>query len=310
MTIAPLDSRNHPHSPDAEWGVPDGRDVAARCSLWFTRTPAFGRHRVGLIGHYAAHNRVAARMVLEHACEELARQGCTLAVGPMDGSTWRHYRLITERGSEPPFFLESDNPAEWPADFTGQGFAPLARYHSALADEIHADDPRIERVASRLSRQGFAIRPLMLACFEPELSRMFRIAAASFASSFLYTPIAEQEFIAQYAPLLPYVKPELALIAERDGDPAGMVFAIPDWAQAGRGTSVDTFIVKTLAVAPRYRGRGLGSVLLQRANQAAHRLGFRRAIHALMRDENESTRISARHAAVFRRYTLYQRPLP
>ena len=27
--------------------------------------------------------------------------GCTLAVGPMDGSTWRCYRLLTERGTEP-----------------------------------------------------------------------------------------------------------------------------------------------------------------------------------------------------------------
>ncbi len=310
MNIAPLHSHNPPQSPDAEWGVLDGRDVAARCSLWFTGTAALGPHRVGLIGHYAANDRAAARVVIEHACSELARRGCTLAVGPMDGSTWRHYRLITERGSEPPFCLEPDNPAEWPADFTSQGFAPLARYHSALAGEIHTDDPRIERAASRLSAQGFAIRPLMLDCFEPELLRMFRIATASFASNVLYTPISEQEFNAQYAPLRPYVNPELVLIAERDGNPAGMIFAIPDWAQVGRGAPVDTFIVKTLAVVPRFRGRGLGSVLLHRANQAAHRLGFRRAIHALMRDENESTRISARHAVVFRRYTLYQRPLP
>ena len=36
------------------------------------------------------------------------------AVGPLDGSTWRRYRLVTERGVEPPFFMEPDNPDDWP----------------------------------------------------------------------------------------------------------------------------------------------------------------------------------------------------
>ena len=42
-----------------------------------------------------------------------------MAVGPMDGSTWRRYRFITERGAEPAFFLETYNPDVWPLNFTG-----------------------------------------------------------------------------------------------------------------------------------------------------------------------------------------------
>jgi GNAT superfamily N-acetyltransferase len=157
-------------------------------------------------------------------------------------------------------------------------------------------------VEARLRRQGFRIRPLDPARFDDELNLLYRVSLAGFAGNFLYQPIPEEQFYALYRPIQPYVRPELVLIAERDGDPAAFLFAIPDH-------DPENFIIKTLAAHPRYAGRGLGTVLIQHANRAASALGFRHAIHALMHDENQSTRISARQAEVFRRYTLYSRRL-
>ena len=57
----------------------------------------------------------------------LAAERCTIAIGPVDGNTWQRYRLITEPGTEPPFFLEPDNPDAWPGQFTAAGFTPLAQ---------------------------------------------------------------------------------------------------------------------------------------------------------------------------------------
>src|SRR5262245_39955865 len=85
----------------------DGAAVAARCGLWF-RQP-------GVVGHYFAASAAAGEAILAAACERLRGQGCTQAIGPMDGNTWERYRLVTERGDEPPFFLEPDNPDDWPA---------------------------------------------------------------------------------------------------------------------------------------------------------------------------------------------------
>src|SRR5690348_14548222 len=94
---------------DAHWVVDDSGGMQARCSLWWSTAPQLPGQRVGILGHYAARTIEAARSLLQTACTELARQGCTLAIGPMDGSTNRRYRLLTERGTEPPFFLEPDN---------------------------------------------------------------------------------------------------------------------------------------------------------------------------------------------------------
>jgi hypothetical protein len=53
---------------------------------------------------------------------------------------------------------------------------------------------------------------------------------------------------------------------------------------------------------------GVGSVLSEAFHAAAERLGFRRAIHALMHDDNLSLQHSGRIGGrVFRRYVLLGR---
>ena len=77
------------------------------------------------------------------------------------------------------------------------------------------------------------------------------------------------------------------LVAEHEDRPVGFLFGVGDMNQASRGEPIDTLVVKSLAILPDRRYAGLGTVLLDRCQQAAHRLGFRRAIHALMREGND-----------------------
>lgn len=297
--------------------APDGHRVSldphgaprARCSLWWRHAPAHGAETVGLIGHFAALDEPAARHLLAHACAELANRGCTLAIGPMDGNTWRRYRFITERYMEPTFFLEPDNPPAWPRYFCAADFAPLAHYSSALTEDLTERDPRIAKTANRWQQRGIRVRPLSLDDFERELAAIYALSTASFCGNFLYTPIAEAEFIAQYRKARPYIRPELTLLAEADDRLVGFLFALPDALQAARGEPVDTIIVKTVAVLPDRQCAGLGGWMVGRVQEIAHELGYRRAIHALMHDDNRSRNISNHYARPIRRYTLYARRL-
>jgi GNAT superfamily N-acetyltransferase len=314
-----------PHSPgvadaDAHWLALAGDDsVVARCSLWWRNTPVMPasgvgtQETLGLIGHYAAADASAGVALLAHASQELANQSCTLAVGPLDGNTFRHYRLLTERTVEgynhPPFFLEPENPADWPAHFTSSGFAPLAHYFSALA-ELAPADPRTAALAEQAAAHGVQVRPVEMAHFEAELQRIFQVVTQSFVDNFLYTPIAAAEFAAQYEPVRSLVEPELVLIAEQNETPVGFLFALPDLAQARRGERIDTVIIKTVGVVPALGGIGLGGLLVALVQEQAFRLGYRQAIHALMYEDNLSRKISARYAHPIRRYTLFARPLP
>ncbi|MFN0085420.1 MAG: N-acetyltransferase family protein, partial [Blastocatellia bacterium] len=254
-------------------------EIEARCSLWWTDPPPHTDHRLGLIGHYAARNDAAAGLLLDGASARLAAHGCTMAAGPMDGNTWNRYRLVTERGTEPPFFLEPDTHEDWPGQFTRAGFAPLAEYYSALSTDLARRDPRMTEVAVRLYALGVTIRPLRVDQFAGEMARIYDVSKISFQRNFLYTPISREDFLAMYEPIRPYVHPALVLLAEHEDRPVGFIFTLPDLNQARRGEPVDTLIIKTVAVLPEAGYAGLGSLLVARAHEIAEAAGFRRVIH-------------------------------
>lgn len=284
--------------------------AAAWCSLWWRNTPAHRAHRLGLIGHWAARDAPAARQLLDGACRELAGRGCTLAVGPVDGSTWRRYRLITERGTEPPFFLEPDNPDPWPGYFTGAGFTLLAQYSSAVCEDLSSGEPRSEKIGARLETIGVRLRTLKPERLEDDLGRIYTLSLDSFAGNLLFAPLSREEFAALYRPLLPCLQPDLILLAEHGENLVGCLFALPDLLEARRGGAIRTVIVKTVAVLPGRAYAGLGALLVARAHAAAREHGFTRAIHALMHDGNPSRNLSRRTATrTIRRYALFARDL-
>ena len=323
--VAMIDPRElQRHAPDLHLLALDTASdpkglLRARCSCWWTETPAMDGERVGTIGHYAAGaadaDAEAGAWLIEHACRRLRDAGCTLAIAPMDGNTWRRYRFIIERGEEPPFFLEPDQPDVWPDHFVASGFSELATYTSALTTDLAQADPRLQSAAARLASRGVTVRALDLtpARAEADLRRIYALSRVSFSGNYLYTPIDEAEFIDQYRSVLPVVQPELVLLAERRSEPAselvGFLFAVPDLLQRRRTGSTDTIIIKTVAVAPGAASAGLGSLLVGQVQKQAAALGYRRAIHALMHERNVSQNISRRYARTIRRYAIFSRAL-
>jgi GNAT superfamily N-acetyltransferase len=297
--------------PAADEAVAVRRDgsMAGQCSCWWHGTPEYDGLKTGVIGQYSAADAAAGAAVLSKACDVLARAGCAIAIGPMDGSTWQRYRFIVDRGAEPPFFLEPDTPDDGPVQWMWSGFQPIASYSSAMTDRLDVEPPAVPRAVRRLAAAGISIRPFDASRAECELRTLFDLASVSFRRNFLYTPIAYDQFQPQYAGLLPLLSPELVLMAERDGAVLGFVLAVPDMLQAGRSSAIDTVVIKTLAVHPSVEGTGIGGVLVAMVHRHARALGFRRAIHALMHDVNTSRGLSGRFARPFRRYALFAKRL-
>lgn len=297
------------HAPDRSLLLERAGILVARLSCWWAATPELDGRMVGAIGHYAAADRASGIEVLNAACDLLLRQGITLAAGPMDGNTWRRYRFIVDRGAEPAFALEPDNPDDWPDHWTAAGFEPLAFYASALNKALGETNARTDAAVARLREEGISIRALDPSRGDAELDRIFELSLRAFSDNVLYSPIGRDEFISQYKAVMPYVQPGLVFMAERGEALVGFMFALPDFLQRLRGRPVDTVILKTLAVDPSVRGLGLGGALLDLAQREGHARGFSRAIHALFHEANASGRISSRYAQPIRRYALFQRTL-
>lgn len=310
--LSPLDDATLvAEKPQETWlAEENGRSITARCSLWWHDTPMWSGRRAGYIGHFAATNREAAVSLLDHAARRLAAQGCGIAIAPIDGSTWRRYRLVTGGDQRPSFLMEPRNPPEWVDYATAAGFTPIATYCSAISDDLGYHDPRLSRVTARLCAQGVTLR-----CFDPsrvdeDLRRIHALSLESFRKNLLYTPLAEEDFRAVYRRILPLVRPEHVLLAERGVELVGFLFGVPDHAQAARGEATDTLIMKTLAVKPHRHLAGLGRLLCSEVKQAAVRDGYRKVIYALMHDSNPSYAYVQRFTRVFRRYALYAKRLP
>ncbi|MBS1810586.1 MAG: GNAT family N-acetyltransferase [Acidobacteria bacterium] len=292
--------------PDASLVRRNGTgEIVAQCSLWWQSVPPDPDHRLGLIGNYAATDTAAAMDLLMQACGQLAAEGCTLAVGPMNGNTWQPYRFVTERGDEPSFFLEPNHPETWPQHFIAQGFKSLADYYSTLTTDLTIRDADSEAREQRMADLGVTIRALRMGDFREDLGRIYEVSAQAFQRNFLYTPIGPQEFISLYEPLKPFVQPELVLMAEQRGRLIGYLFAVPNVLQV----LIDTFIIKTVAVLPEQQFAGLGSLMVARSHEIAAARGYKRAIHALMHETNKSRRISQHYSRPMRRYSLLARAL-
>lgn len=286
-----------------------GGGLIARCSLWPARDADGVPTAAGLVGHYAAADADAGAELLEHVSARLRTEGCDRVIGPMDGSTWHRYRLLTERGTEPTFFLEPDNPDDWPRHFTDNGFVPLATYVSEVNADISRVDPRTDQRRIELEQAGITLRTIDPERFNEELSAIHELSLVAFRRNLLYSPIGLDTFVASYAPIGPHLVPELVLLAERDGALVGLVFAIPNLMEPARGEPMRTVILKSLAVHPDCTTNGLGTVLADYCLRTARRLGFERAIYALMKESSVSTHMAAAYTTVIRRYTLYEKSL-
>lgn len=283
-------------------------EIIAHAALWWKESPALEGQQLGAIGGFAATDQSAAKELLDLACETLHQHGCTIAIGPMNGNTWRRYRFVVESDGYPPFLMEPTQPAEYPLWWQNAGFSELVRYSSSLMN-LPAPRSASDQIRERLIKNGVHIRALDPEHYEAELKAIYHISLSSFAANFLYTPLEEQAFIGSYLKVRDYIDPRFIRIAERDGIPCGFVFGIPDLNALKSGRK-PALIVKTLAVDPLSRCAGLGSLLVDEIQQAATDAGYTHAIHALQHERNTSLKITSRNAgSKFRHYALYQKSL-
>ena len=312
--------------PDDGLVLLSGGRVLASAALWWRGSLAGTVGRVGRIGHATWADADAGGALLAAAVERLAAEGARHLVGPMDGSTWFGYRVVTDAapgGVEAPrFVLEPWPEAVIGLAFRHAGFAPVAHYLSSRVARLPDESARSAADLDRLRQRGVTVRPLRLAEPAAELEALHGLLLRAFAGNPYYAPLDLERFRALYGPLVARVDPNLVLVAEAEGpvsgadrhpahgdrQPVGVLLAVPDAAQGMRGEPVDTVVLKTLAVDPAWRREGLGGALTRAVHDAARRAGYRSAVHALMHVENPSTRIGAA-AVPIRRYALLGRDL-
>lgn len=293
--------------------------LTARCSIWaephllFTPTteqlnlpPMNDVVRPGFIGHYAATSIRAGLELLELADWELKKRGCNVAIGPVDGSTWKRYRLITETCGEPLFPLEPVNPLSWNQHFQQAGFKVVKTYGSSINKELDAKDPDGKKLKAKMTRQGVKLRSLNVENLSADLEGIYNVTMEAMQNNFLFSPIDRASFLKEQMKLTALADPELVVLAERSGSVVGYLFAYPE---RNSGAQQSRLIMKTIARDPDSKLKGLGRILYQEVHSRAFEKGFREAVHALYTRGNAANDISSMYGESMRSYVVYGKAL-
>ncbi len=264
----------------------------ARLSIYLDG-PDWEGETAATIGDFSCQSPEAGATLLSDAISEIRAAGRRRILGPMSGDTWHSYRFVTDSDGSPPFLLEPTNAPHEREVFHAAGFTPVSRYFSSRLPLALAD------TTPSPPTDAFAVEVWDGEDPEGLFRQVHGVSVRAFAGNAFYKPIAEDEFLAMYMPVVPMMKRELILFARRtDGSLAGFLFAIPNYAE---GPETRTVIFKTYASLER----GAGRHLFHACHSRCRTMGYETIIHALIHDANQSGDRSAEAGAeVFRRYEL------
>jgi len=275
----------------------------ARAALYSNPHLQFAGQKCLCLGNYeSADEPELAQRLLRHCCEEAKKLGAEYILGPMNGSTWNHYRFSLHHDS-PGFFPEPYHHLYYNDHFKQAGFTGIARYFSSIDTIMRFDRPEVMERERELSAAGVRLRAIDLREYENELSRLFDFSLLAFRNNFLYTPVSRETFIRKYAETKKIIDPRFVLLAEdNNGNLIGYFFCLHNFFN----TKEKQLVVKTIARNPDRKWKGLGQVMANSIYKAAVQEGYSSVIHAFMIEGGTSTPTSAAFSGtVFKNYMLY-----
>lgn len=326
-------NRWHEHGAAHTFCLP-GR---ARAAVFLDGRAAIDGERAAFFGYWESAGELEADRALFRRVADWARaRGATRLYGPINFSTAHAYRVLLS--AEPdalPFPGEPYNPTWYGAQLAALGFALERRYLTQHIDRgrARASLDRHARLRQRLEARGYRFSVIDDGEWLGRLDQLRVLADAMFAGNLAYTPFGADAFSAAFgASLLRRLWRELSVIAHApNGEIAGFFLVYPHYGPlVGQGAGAARIapaaldyardaaklpprarrcaLLKTVAVSPKYRGRGvaeaLSAWLLERSEPLCDEL-----LGALIREDNASRRLSAGETPALRWYGLYSKAL-
>ena len=248
---------------------------------------ALHQSNVGCFGLFESIDDPAvASALFERAADWLRARGRSEIMGPIDYSTNYVCGLLVRGFEHPPMILTAHNPPYYADLIEAWGFTKaMDLYAWWFADPARAEK-RLRRLASALkNRQLPNIRPVNLKEIGDESRRLRELYNEAWQNNWGYVPFTPEEFDYITKELKPLVIPDLTLIAEVEGQPAGFILCVPDLNDAlrhvnGRLTRFGLPIglakllyhksrlrrmrLVALGVAPKFRRSGVAEMLVLR----------------------------------------------
>ncbi len=294
---------------EAAWflAVQDGTDVGRIGAIIDRNHINFHNEQTGFFGFYEAFPDLqVAEALLGAAGDWLRSRAIEVMRGPVNPSTNDECGFLVDGHDRPPMIMMPYTPPYYLDQMESCGMAKardLLAYLSSIRDV--ASVGRLEKVAAGVRRRlpGLAVRPIDRKRFPRELGIVKDIYNSAWSRNWGFVPMTDEEIDSMARRLKPLIVPELVLIAELDGQPAGFLMTIPDYNQVLRRLngrlgvlgalrflwyrrSISDVRVMTLGIKEKHRRRGIEALLYLEAFRAALRKGYRNAEMSWVLEDN------------------------
>jgi GNAT superfamily N-acetyltransferase len=286
----------------------------------------------GFIGFFESRDdQEIATALFDTAAAWLKQKGMTVVRGPANPSINYEWGLLVEGYHSPPTFMMTYNPPYYGKLFEGWGFKKAQDLYAFWGhiDMVSKLDKKLWFIANE-ARERFKVkvRPMNQRKFRQEVEMFLRVYNTSMAGSWGFSPLSPAEVKTLAGGLKHLIAPELALVAEVEGEPIGAVLGLLDYnprikAIDGRlfpfgfiklirnKHALKKMRVVSINVVPEYQRWGLGVVLLGGLIPPIQKWGMHEAEFSWVVESNTLSRGSLEKggAKLDKIYRVYDREL-
>lgn len=307
-----------------------GKDTVGRIAAIDNR--AFNREfptdPVGFFGFFdSIDDQEVAGGLFDAAREWLAERNLETIRGPANPSMNYECGLLIEGFDSSPTFMMTYNPPYYGRLIENYGFAKaqdLLGYigHMSQMPEI---DSRIGHLAQQvMDRFSVTVRPMDRKHFERDVELFLRMYNGSMVLTWGYVPISQSEMKHMAKSLKKLIYPELVMISEVEGTPAGIVLCLPDYNPRIReidgrlfpfgflrllSSRRDIKRIRVIAinVLPEFQRVGVGLVLMQALVPAAIEMQIDEAEFSWVSESNDMARLGLEKggATLYKKWRMY-----
>jgi GNAT superfamily N-acetyltransferase len=296
--------------------------------------------KIGMFGLFELVNDYAvAEALLSTARDWVGKRGMTALRGPLSFSQNHECGLLVDGFDGPPAVMMTYNPRYYIDFYERFGLTKAMDLYAYIGDLAQfGGDPstlpvKLVRVTEKVKeRIGIITRPANMKVYEEEIERAERVYNQAWEKNWGFVPLTDAEIEKLAADLKQIIDPELAIVAEIDGEPVGVSIAIPDinqvlihlngrlfplgWLKAlWHARKITGARLLIMGVVNQYRGRGIEALLMFEALRSAVLNGYQSIEMSWILENNDMmNRIILNTgepygAHVYRTYRIYQMPI-
>jgi hypothetical protein len=210
----------------------DHRPVGRIAAIVCRTHNAHYNDRTGFFGFFECEdNPETARALFEAAAAVLRERGFTSIRGPYNPSINDECGLLVEGFGTPPCIGLTWNPAYYERLVLGAG---LTRVRALLGFDLplaKLDMPeRLTRLTAHVAKRSkMRLRPINLRKLEKELELVQAVYNDTLSRNWGFVPISMEDLLGAAEDMRAIADPEMILIAEKDGEPAGVALSLPNF---------------------------------------------------------------------------------